>query len=436
MLMSLALSTTVTVLLCLLGFRKCSGASAWTLKGKIVSGEHWLDDEGGIIQAHGGSMLFHNQTYFWYGENKDAPTEWRSWKMPDQEWWYTRTPALGISCYSSSDLLNWHNEGMALKADGSHEDLEAGQTLERPRVLYNNLTQQFVMWVHVDDAGYSLCRLGMAVSAAPTGPFRYQGSMQANDQRNGDFTLFKEDNGTAYVVTASQKQSMDPRFMLLHELSIDFQRVLPNPFRILPPLDRESPVLFKYEAHYFLLTSGSTFWSPNAAEIFTARALEGPYASWGNPCHGEPMDQHGITFSSQASFAIPLQAPGAPGHFLIMADRWQSNDLKESTYVWLPLHISLRVQKPLQLVSKSGEAANDDNEDPGQDEAVRLTAVRRIALEWRSAWDPHSGLNLPGTSLKYREGRSRVHRLPVAFVARYGSYIHGPEPPDAGLNKG
>lgn len=77
----------------------------------------------------------------------------------------------------------------------------------------------------------------------------------------------------------------------------------------------------------------------------------------------------------------------------------------------MPLHVSLRVQKPLQLVSKSGEAATDDQDNAEADEAVRLTAVRRIALEWRSAWDPNSGLNLPGTSLKYREGRARVHRL-------------------------
>ena len=80
---------------------------------------------------------------------------------------------------------------MVLKTDGSHEDLEPGQTLERPRVLHNNLTQQFVMWLHVDDQGYSRCRVGMAVSNSPLGPFRYQGSVQANDLRNGDITLFK-----------------------------------------------------------------------------------------------------------------------------------------------------------------------------------------------------------------------------------------------------
>lgn len=66
----------------------------------------------------------------------------------------------------------------------------------------------------------------------------------------------QEDNGTAYLVTSSQRHSGDARFMLLHELSVDYQRPLPNFVRILPPLDKEAPVLFKYEAHYFLLTSG------------------------------------------------------------------------------------------------------------------------------------------------------------------------------------
>ncbi len=80
---------------------------------------------------------------------------------------------------------------MALAADSSHEDLAPGQTLERPRVVYNDLTQHFVMWLHVDDAGYSRCRLGTAISSSPTGPFHYQGSLQANGMRSGDFTLFK-----------------------------------------------------------------------------------------------------------------------------------------------------------------------------------------------------------------------------------------------------
>ena len=74
-------------------------------------------------------------------------------------------------------------------------------------------------------------------------------------------------------------------------------------------------------------------WEPNAAQMHVASALEGPYILYGNPCRGEPFDQHATTFRSQPSFAVPLNAPDDPGHFLIMADRWLQEDLGNSTWV-------------------------------------------------------------------------------------------------------
>jgi hypothetical protein len=32
-----------------------------------------------------------------------------------------------------------------------HRDLHPSRVLERPRVLYNQLTRKFVMWMHVDE---------------------------------------------------------------------------------------------------------------------------------------------------------------------------------------------------------------------------------------------------------------------------------------------
>ncbi|OCT14756.1 hypothetical protein A8709_11305 [Paenibacillus pectinilyticus] len=65
----------------------------------IKSGEVWLDGDGVPIQAHGGGILYNesNQTYYWYGEDKtedNVPT--------------------GVHAYSSKDLYNWKNEGIAL----------------------------------------------------------------------------------------------------------------------------------------------------------------------------------------------------------------------------------------------------------------------------------------------------------------------------------
>ena len=37
-------------------------------------GQPWKDTEGKLIQTHGGSVLYHEGTYYWYGENKNGAT--------------------------------------------------------------------------------------------------------------------------------------------------------------------------------------------------------------------------------------------------------------------------------------------------------------------------------------------------------------------------
>ena len=41
-------------------------------------GQVWLDTNGNRIQAHGGSLIYLDGVYYWYGENKDADTTRRS----------------------------------------------------------------------------------------------------------------------------------------------------------------------------------------------------------------------------------------------------------------------------------------------------------------------------------------------------------------------
>ena len=61
----------------------------------IKPGKPWYDTEGKRIQAHGGSMLFLNDTFYWYGENKEGVTD-------EKLLWHN-----GVRMYSSKDLYNW-----------------------------------------------------------------------------------------------------------------------------------------------------------------------------------------------------------------------------------------------------------------------------------------------------------------------------------------
>ena len=38
---------------------------------RFYPGQVWLDTEGKRIQAHGGSIMYIDGTYYWYGENKE-----------------------------------------------------------------------------------------------------------------------------------------------------------------------------------------------------------------------------------------------------------------------------------------------------------------------------------------------------------------------------
>ena len=80
----------------------------------IVSGEKWLDTDGNMINAHGGGILYHEGTYYWYGEYKGDSTYWNP-KVPS--WECYRTEAGGVSCYSSTNLVDWKFEGVVLPSD-------------------------------------------------------------------------------------------------------------------------------------------------------------------------------------------------------------------------------------------------------------------------------------------------------------------------------
>lgn len=127
----------------------------------------WLDTDGNPIQAHGGGVLFDkkSETYYWYSENKNGFT----YLSPE-----TGTPRvyfIGIGCYYSKDLWGWKNEGIVLPAEERNEthDLYKTNVIERPRLIYNERSGKYVMWIHVDDFTYSKALVGVAISDSPTG---------------------------------------------------------------------------------------------------------------------------------------------------------------------------------------------------------------------------------------------------------------------------
>ena len=298
----------------------------------IYPGQIFYDVDGEPINAHGAGFLHYNNTYYWYGEIKQGETY-----LPEANarWGGTRVDFVGISCYMSTDLLNWRkcnvfNVLPAVNEDPS-DDLHWSKVGERPKVIYNANTGKFVMWLHIDTMDYQLAYCGVATSDSPEGPFTYLGSFRPGGQMARDLTVFVDDDSEAYLFTSSEDNSV----MHVSKLTDDYLDVNDHFERIFIGDYVEAPVVFKKDGLYHFIGSGCTAWYPNPAKSAAARSIWGPWNISYNPCKG---DDANTTFHSQSTFVIPVSNFNHQETlYIFAADQWNMNNLSDSRYVWLPI---------------------------------------------------------------------------------------------------
>lgn len=293
---------------------------------EIVSDELWKDVDGQLINAHGGGILHYKGRYYWYGECKGDST-YRLERVKSWECW--RADAKGVSCYSSADLVHWKFEGIVLPSvpQDSLSDLHPSQIMERPKVLYNEKTGKFVLWLHIDSPDYEKGMAGVAVADKPTGPFVYRGSFKPNGFDCRDQTLFKDTDGRAYHICATDWNET----LLVSLLTDDYTGTTGVYKRILVHEKREAPAVFKRKGKYYLLSSGCTGWDPNEASYAVADSMLGTWVAQGNPCSGPNAKK---TFYAQSTFVLQLEGED---RYIALFDRWNKKNLIHSTYIWLPV---------------------------------------------------------------------------------------------------
>jgi len=328
----------------------------------IKPGEIWPDNNGVHINAHGGGILFHDGKYYWFGEHKTEG------KRGNVAW-------VGVHCYSSENLYDWKDEGIALKvSDNSESPIVSGCVIERPKVIYNQKTGKFVLWFHLElkGQGYSAAQTGVAVSDRPTGPYKFiravnpnagvwpvgysenlkyksfpenlkgwteewlqavkEGMFVHRDFEKGqvarDMTLCIDEDGKAYHIHASEEN------LTLHisELNDDYTDFTGKYIRVYPTGHNEAPSIFKRNGKYYMITSGCTGWDPNAARLLVSDSVMGNWEYIENPCVGEDKD---LTFHSQSTYILPVE--GKKDAFIFMADRWTPANAIDGRYIWLPI---------------------------------------------------------------------------------------------------
>lgn len=361
-----------------------------------TNGEMQFDTDGNRIQAHGGQvqkLTVDGETkYFWYGEDKTNGYR----------------PVTGVHLYTSTDLYNWKDEGVVLRSiPVAAEEYEKGETnldiftedeyfaelygdyegkpsdmpdlyeskleetywnlaedrcvIERPKMIYNEETEQYVIWFHADghtpksNSNYGKAQAGVAVADNPYGPFKLLGTYDLyyskdvdygalNDHPGAlrDMNLFVDTDKTAYISYSSEMNQTT----YIGKLNASYTGLAAEPDKAVEGehftrnfigQSREASAMFHYDETYYMITSGCTGWTPNQAQYAVAETPLGPWTTMGDPCVG---DISKTTFDTQSTCVIPVDAEN--GKYIYMGDRWYNSsvnggELYDSRYVWLPV---------------------------------------------------------------------------------------------------
>ncbi|MFI5913061.1 RICIN domain-containing protein [Dactylosporangium sp. NPDC051541] len=276
----------------------------------VLSGLQMRDTAGNLLHAHGGGVIKVGSYYYWFGEDRNTNDTFRY-----------------VDVYRSTDLRTWEFRNHVLTQSSSSE--LASAKIERPKVIYNSSTGQYVMWMHKENGSdYGEARAAVATSSTVDGTYTYRGSFRPLDYMSRDITLFRDDDGTAYMISAANENAD----LHVYRLTSDYLGVSARVQRLWPGSSREAPAMFKRNGVYFLLTSAATGWGPNQQKYGTATSVTGTWSGLSNVGDN-------TAFGSQTAYVLPVQGTAGTA-YLYLGDRWAGawgGPVNDSQYVWLPL---------------------------------------------------------------------------------------------------
>lgn len=320
----------------------------------------WYDEDGNRINASDGGIIYADGTYHWYGLSlRPLPF------APEGEGGQTTTT--GVVMYESVDLYHWKYEGVILACSPEPDsELYGPMRFERPKIIYNETTGQYVLWCHYvkypGDHGDTegTAEAGAAVCDRVNGSYRWIGFTRPIDDKGlvRDCTVFKDADGTAYFVY--DRQVGAHRCLHLVKLGEDYLSFTGEYRRLDAAYRREAAALFYHDGFYYMITSDLTSWQANQAKYFRAQSLWGPWEDMGDPCTGD--DTH-TTFHSQSTWIFRVE--GKKDLFIHMAERHNTANFEHCSYIWLPIRlrpdhtISLSYRKEWSLQEYEAEGRTD-----------------------------------------------------------------------------
>ena len=284
-------------------FSLLTSYAQWTT---ITNGPKWMDTDGRPVLANGGNFL--RKDGVWYLVGEDRTNTW----TPD------------VNLYSSTDFQHWKFEHKIIKNRVTHPDLGRRRMIERPKLLFCEETQKYVVWCHWESRDYSASEAAVFECDSVNGDYEYVWSGRPMETKSRDCNVFVDNDGTTYFISTTDENQNLGLFMMM----TDYRRVFTKTV-LCEGQRREAPAIVHIDDMYYMISSACTGWDPNQAKLTVSKNL---HYGW------SPLFNIGdrIAYDTQASSILTIA--GTEGTtYLYVGDRWMDPTLPESKIIILPI---------------------------------------------------------------------------------------------------
>lgn len=267
-------SVVAMFLICMAGICNTDVAKAQSLN--IKNDTFWNTRDGRPVYSQGGGIfrfadpVTGTKKYYWYGVHYKQAEAYRN----DPSMTQKGSTFESVTCYSSTDLVNWHFEGDVLTKEEVMKQDGRPTWVGRLGVAYIKELNKYALIVQHGS------QVLIATGDTPTGKFAWhqQINMMAmiGTTNTGDQTVFTDDDtGRSYLIYSYGRGRNK---IYVSEIGIKDGLVnLLDCTRVFEGEGREGNCLFKYKGKYYMCASDLYGWDASHAYYLVADDIRGPY---------------------------------------------------------------------------------------------------------------------------------------------------------------
>lgn len=254
----------------------CSMGLLFAESQNIKNNRFWDTSEGKPIYSQGGGVfkfIDHEtgiEKYYWYGAHYKEAELYRIDPSATQE----VDNFVAVTCYTSTDLVNWNFEKNALERREVDSHYDKTRWMGRLGVAHIKELNKYAMFIQ-HDAGVLI-----TLSDKPAGPFEWHQRITMTNMigtpNTGDQTVFTdEDTGISYLVYS---YGSGRNKIYISEIGVKNGMVdLLDCTQIFKGAGREGNCMFKHKGKYYMFASNLYGWDTSYAYYLVADQVKGPY---------------------------------------------------------------------------------------------------------------------------------------------------------------